>query len=295
MDILSIVTPTYNRAYTLPRLYKSLLQQTNRNFEWIVVDDGSTDETEKIINDWILKSDIRIIYQKKENGGKHTALNYAHQFIKGKLTLIADSDDWLTDDAVESILNDWESYESRKEICGLCYLIGKDKKNSLGNYRFRSKVTVSDFIDIKVKDTNSCDSCEVIRTSVLKEFPFPEYYGEKYIGESYLWYNTALKYKMVFINKIIYIAEYLPDGLSRSGRKLRIECPNGGREVCIVGMDKRFPVNYRIKKGILYNVYSNYLKLTIKQRIAVPGKKIPVILGIVPGLILYRYWRIKYR
>ena len=118
MTSLTIFTPTYNRAYTLPRLYKSLCQQTAQDFEWLVVDDGSTDETQMLFNTWLEEGKIPIRYITKENGGKPSAYNIAAKEAKGELFLCVDSDDYLVDNAVEKVLNNWETTDEYKEYDG---------------------------------------------------------------------------------------------------------------------------------------------------------------------------------
>lgn len=117
---LTIITPTYNRKDHLPMLYESLCRQTCQDFQWLVIDDGSTDGTDAwfalLPNTTFLKE-----YQKKENGGKHTALNYSHPYIKGKWMTIVDSDDFLKDDAVEVIIDKWKQYEDDQTIGGITF------------------------------------------------------------------------------------------------------------------------------------------------------------------------------
>lgn len=225
---LTILTPTFNRKDLLPRLYDSLTKQICLDFEWLVIDDGSTDGTSDLFDVWKGEADFPIIYQRKENGGKHTALNYAHPFIKGELILIVDSDDWIVENAVETILNDWTRYRDKKEICGMTYLRGSSRDTVLGNHQFLFDGMISDFVTVKVNGKGNVDSCEVLRTTVFLEFPFPVFQGEKFIGESYLWFSAGNKYKTVYFNKILYITEYLDDGLTKAGRKLRYNCPGGG-------------------------------------------------------------------
>ena len=119
MNNLAIFTPTYNRADTLKNLYESLKNQTNKSFVWYIIDDGSTDETEETVKNFI-NDDFEIIYQKKQNGGKHTAINFGIKFVREELTFIVDSDDSLTSDAVETIHSDWKKF-SKENVAGLSY------------------------------------------------------------------------------------------------------------------------------------------------------------------------------
>ena len=120
--MITILTPTYNRAYTLKNAYDSLVRQTNKNFEWVIVDDGSTDDTKDLVNDFIKEGNIQIKYFLKKNGGKHTALNYGIKRINTKYVLILDSDDYLKDDCVELVLKPWEKYDKDTSIGCLSFL-----------------------------------------------------------------------------------------------------------------------------------------------------------------------------
>lgn len=121
---LTILTPTYNRASYLQVLYQSLCRQTCRDFQWLVVDDGSSDATEALMQGFIAETKIRIDYKRKVNGGKHTALNYSQPYIKGRYLVIVDSDDYLTDDAVDRILTKWAKYAADETIAGLTFQRG---------------------------------------------------------------------------------------------------------------------------------------------------------------------------
>ena len=114
---VAVLTPTYNRAYILDKLYLSLEEQTIKDFVWYIIDDGSTDDTESLISSFSCK-EFSIKYTKKENGGKHTALNVGISQIEEELTIIVDSDDTLTKDAIETIKRDWDKYSGLQNICG---------------------------------------------------------------------------------------------------------------------------------------------------------------------------------
>ena len=115
MPILTVFTPTFNRAYILHRCYESLLRQTNKNFIWLIIDDGSTDNTKKLVTEWMNKENgFEIRYEYKKNGGMHTAHNKAYELIDTELNVCIDSDDFMPDNAVELIVNFWDKYGSDK-------------------------------------------------------------------------------------------------------------------------------------------------------------------------------------
>lgn len=291
--VLTILTPTYNRKEYLPRLYDSLCAQTNQNFQWLVIDDGSTDGTEV----WFAtlpQTQFKKEYHKKENGGKHTALNYSHAYILGEVVFIVDSDDWLTEDAVATILDDWGKYRKNPRICGMTYLLGENSEKPMKGITFPKDGELSDNITRKVNSRTNCDSAEVIRTAVLKEFLFPEHTGERFLGETYLWNQAGYKYQTVFRNKVIYVAEYLEGGLTQSGRKLRIQCPLGGMENSKTYFNKRVCLRQRIKNTWLYICYGKFAGWKVERIIRESGQGFLSILNYPFGLALYEVWKRKY-
>lgn len=291
--ILTILTPTYNRREYLPRLYESLRAQTNQNFQWLVIDDGSIDDT----GVWFASlPQTKFVkeYHRKENGGKHTALNFSHSYISGELVLIADSDDWLTEDAVDTILSDWEKYRENLSICGMTYLRGETPEKPLKGIIFPQDGELSDNITRKANAKANCDSAEVVRTAVLTEFSFPEHEGERFLGEAYLWNQAGYKYKTVFRNQVIYITEYLEEGLTRCGRKLRIQCPLGGMENSKTFFDKRVCLKMRIKNTWLYVCYGRFAGWRFRRIVKESGQTVMTCCNYLLGVMLYWHWRRKY-
>lgn len=210
---LTICTPTYNRAYCLSKLYLSLCEQTNKNFEWLIIDDGSVDETEEVVSKWIKEDGkINIRYVKKENGGKHTAINCGVETAIGDKFFIVDSDDYLIKEAVEIILEDTKKLPS-EGFAGVGYnRIFSD--NSLIGETFEGE-----FIDATVLDRPKYringDKAEVYFTDILLKYPFPVFEGEKYLTEAIVWNRIARDgYRLRWFNKGIYVCEYRQDGLS---------------------------------------------------------------------------------
>lgn len=288
---LTILTPTYNRAKYLQRCYESLSLQTRWDFEWLIVDDGSTDDTEKVVNECLSDKVKRfdIVYVKKTNGGKHTALNFAMKFVKGEIILILDSDDYLLPFAVDEVIKTWEKYRGDKQICGMSFLRGKSSTEPL--VIFPNEVERSNHIDFRINKKLNGDCCEVIRTDVMKEFPFPEFAGEKFLGENYLWVKVALKYDTVYVNKIIYISEYLEGGLTKSGRAFRMKNPQGGMKSTQVELNRRICLSRRIKSAILYSCYGFSAKMRIKDIIISSGHPFLVTLFLPAGRWFCYYWQ----
>ncbi len=291
---VTVLTPTYNRRKYLPELMESLQTQTNFDFEWLIIDDGSSDDTESyMLEVQLQKNNFPIKYYKKENGGKHTALNYAHPYIAGELVCIVDSDDYLFSDAIEVIINDWKKYSDCKGICGLSYL--KQGKNG----EIYSALAKKDFyIDDDISWRTNCgihgDRCEVIRTDILKEYLFPVLEGERFMPEGWLWTNMALQYKMVYRNRAIYCCEYLEGGLTKRGRLLRMQNPLGMMENCKANLIPQVCFRVQIKEMLLFWVYGLCAGYSSGRIADISGRPVRMMLCFLPGWVLYEYWSKKY-
>ena len=291
--LITVFTPAYNRAHLLPRLYESLCKQTFKDFEWLIVDDGSTDDTKRLSLSLSSRegTDFPIRYFYQENGGKPSAFNNGIGRAKGELFFIVDSDDYITPDALETIHNDWEMVKD-KGLCGISYLKGYINKGVIGNEHPQDGF-IGDFVDVRIKQNTGGDKAEVWVTKLLNQYRYPIFPGEKFIGESYIWYQLTEKYKMLFRNKLIYLAEYLEGGLSQSGRAMRIKCPLGAIELCKVCMSPRFGFSFREKKTMLYVAYHFFAKKSFKEMMTTPYKGL-VLLNYIPGYLLYRYWNWRF-
>lgn len=222
--MITVFTPTYNRAYIIDKLYESLCSQTCPDFEWLIVDDGSTDDTEALIDSFIAERKINIRYVKQPNGGKHRAINRGVREAKGELFFIVDSDDQLPLDSI-AIVSDYYSQvaddSSFAGVCGLKYYSTGEKVGG----EFIYEVLDCNSIDFRFKYKLTGDMGEVFRTSVLKEYPFPEIENEKFCPEALVWNRIALKYRLRYFNRNIYLCDYLPDGLTAKIVKIRMNSP----------------------------------------------------------------------
>lgn len=294
---VTIITPTYNRGKKLQELYKSLIKQTNKEFMWLIIDDGSNDNTEKIVKELINQNMLRIEYYKKQNGGKHTALNMGIRKIQTDLTFIVDSDDWLEQNAIERICAYHEKYENNTKICGYSFL----RKYSNGNINgkmFKENEMIEDYVSARINrhDTHS-DKAEVWKTKCLKEYPFPEFKDEKFLGEDVIWIQLAMKYKMVFINEAIYVSEYLEDGLTQNRRKNNIQSPNGCYYRAKVALEVskyiKMDFQYLIKCILQYQVYGKFIGKRLKDYYTENNFKILTVLTYPLSCIIYKMWKNK--
>ena len=223
---ITVFTPTYNRAYIIEQLYMSLCRQTYLDFEWLVVDDGSTDNTEELFCNWKRECKIfPIRYYKKENGGKCRAINYALDLAKGEIFFTVDSDDYLTPDALEKIAM-WESQlPSNEKYCAVIANRGSSPKETI-NYLFDQDFYDGSFLDLY--GSLSGEKAIAIYTDIHKQYRYPEFEGEKFMTEAVVWNRMANDgYKVRFYNDIIWIYKYLEDGLTKSGNKLFLNNPRG--------------------------------------------------------------------
>lgn len=278
--MITVLTATYNREKTLKRTYESLLSQTNKDFEWIVVDDGSTDNTKSLIESFIAENQLDIKYIYKSNGGKHTALNIGTQSANGELLLVLDSDDYLMDNAIETSYEYWEKYKGDESICGMTFLC------RIENPIYKSKLfdeCVSNMIDFKYNRGILTDMCEVMRTDVLKQYPFPVFKNERFLSEIVAFGEMAKKYQVAYIPKEIYVAEYLDSGLSRNWFKLVINNPLGARANNLFFMSKEFKFAVRLKNCIMFDVFS---VVAHEKAISETKMKFWAIVFYVPSFIL---------
>lgn len=289
--MITVLTPTFNRGGGgLQSLWDSLQKQTVKEFEWLVVDDGSTDGTKNLITQLQEKSDFPIRYIYKSNGGKHTALNVGIQTICSELTFIVDSDDCVTDDAVESILKIHKKYRSQNNICGYAFLRAFPDGKVNGK-KFDVNEKIGSYIDVRVNgDDTGADKAEVFKTHCLKEFPFPEYPNEKFLGEDLVWVRMARKYEMVHINKAIYVGNYLEDGLTNNRRKHNIASPIGCMHRAEEFMESDLKTRYRIKGGLQYIVYGRFAGVKIVDLIRKSRHKVLATVCTPGGLFLHSRW-----
>ena len=295
---LTILTPSYNRAAFLPRLYESLKKQTVHDFQWLVIDDGSTDDTfdylKSIASDY---NDFLFEYYNKDNGGKHTALNFSHPYIKGEWTCIVDSDDWLIPEAVEKILNAIKKYKSDDDTKVITFLKGNAMDAPLVD-DFPLEPVVSNHIVFKVNADRSGDCCEVVKTDIFKNRPFPVFQGERFLAEGYLWNYIGFRYNSVYIRDVVYLCEYLPDGLTRSGRRLRINCPRGGMACSSSFFEKvasrKVKRSILFKEAMLYVCYGKFAKLNYKHIFNGLNSRMWIFVSYIPGVLLYKFWKLKY-
>jgi len=226
MPTLTIFTPAYNRGYIIEKCYQSLCNQTCKDFVWLVVDDGSTDNTAELIRLWQEKDngfEIRYIY--KENGGMHTAHNTAYENIDTELNVCIDSDDYMTNNAVELILNCWNEHKS-DNLAGIIAL-DIDIKGKIIGKELPSNTDTTTLIGY-YENGGAGDKKLIYRTDIVNSVPpYPEFKGEKYVGLAYKYHLIDKKYKLFILNEPVCVVEYREDGSSVNMFKQYLNNPKG--------------------------------------------------------------------
>lgn len=222
MAKLTIFTATYNRAYILPELYKSLQNQTCKDFEWIVVDDGSSDETAELVKKWLSEDNhFAIRFFQEKHGGKNRAINKGVSEATGDFFFIVDSDDILGQDAVEWIYEKFPSVEDDDRFAGLSGIKAKFD----GQYITEPNFGNNEFIDCsnieRTKYNLMADMAEVYKTKILRRYPFKVWHDETFVPENVVFDKIALDgYIIRWYNRKIYFCDYRDDGMVRNWDRL---------------------------------------------------------------------------
>ena len=222
----TIFTPTFNRKELLEKLYKSLQKQTFKDFEWLIVDDGSADGTKEKVEEFLSEKKLDIKYYFKENGGKQRAYNSATDKASGELFICLDSDDEYVENGLETILKYWKKYEKNNNIAGMGYLSTYPNGEVIGS-SFPEKEMISTQFDIYNKYGVKGDKGLMFRTEIIKKYKFPVFDDEKFITEAVVYNRICEKYKMVYVNEKIEIKEYQEDGLTAKYNNLLLRNPKG--------------------------------------------------------------------
>lgn len=280
--LLTVFTPSYNRAHTLPRLYESLLRQECRDFEWVIVDDGSTDGTEYIVKEWVDEGLINIRYCRQENGGKPSAHNKGAEMASGELFICVDSDDYLTDNAVETIKSAWEN--APEESVGILAYKTLSDGTSVTEIADRS---VRSFTLKAGYDSHGLvgDTALIFRADVLLRFEFPLFEGEKFIPEGYLYDMIDMVGELFVLREKIYVCEYLDDGYTANMKRILYKNPQG----YFAYINNRLKIDEGVKARFLDSV--RYMAMAIahrrKRKIYHAERPFYAFIAYIPGWLLY--------
>lgn len=253
MISLTIFTPTFNRAETIVQTYDSLLKQHSFDFEWLIVDDGSTDDTEKIVKQWINEAPFLIRYIKQKNGGKYRAYNNGLRNANGILFFCVDSDDWLPDNSISDILNIKNEIYSSDSIAG-CIALKEFQDKTLIGKCFPPKLHICSLQEIERLGLQGERSI-IFKTSIAKTFLFPEETNEKFMTEAVVYDRITVKYDFLIKNIVLTTCEYQINGLSSNPRKLMLNNPAGYKLYFSQRIDMAYTMLQRIKYAISYNAF----------------------------------------
>lgn len=294
MKTLTIFTPTYNRSHTLVRTYQSLCNQTCKDFEWLIIDDGSTDNTAEIVKKWLNDTDFKIRYIYKENGGLYTGYNTAYANIETELNVCIDSDDYMPNNAVELIVNCWNKLGSTKYagIVGLDFY--HEKNVPIGGY-FPEKLKEVYLLDLTTRKLHFGDVKQVMRTDLMQQIaPLEGFVGEKNFNPYYLLIQVCDKLPLLVINKNLCFVDYQDSGMSRNIYQQYFNSPKSFAKSRIIEMRlKRSTFKSNIKSAIHYVaecIICNDYKWLSKS----PKKMLTLLVAPIGVLLfIYMYFKLK--
>jgi len=252
MKKLTVFTPAFNRAYCINQLYDSLLSQTKKDFIWLVVDDGSTDNTKELINKWQKEKKIDIQYIYQENQGMHGAHNTAYANIDTELNVCIDSDDFMTDNAVELILDKWKTVEDKTDVAGIVGL-DMDKKGNIIGSKIPDNIKYSTLYDIYNVHKSKGDKKLVLRTEIIKKYPkYPLFENESFVPLGTLYRMIDQDYKLACLNEALCVVEYMADGSTLNIYKQYRKHPRGFRYARKIYLTYVKGLNMQVKNVLHY-------------------------------------------
>jgi len=287
---VTVFTPTYNRRHTLERTYNSLQKQTFRDFEWLIVDDGSTDDTASLVAEWQKEDNFfPILYKWKPNGGKHTAHNMGISLASGEYFAILDSDDWYVPETLRFLTDQWNSMpdEMRRQFSsveGICY----NENGEIIGRPFPRDVYDSNILAIRLLNDKPMDTMGMHRLEVLNEFPFPENFDGCFVPESLVWERIAEKFSTRFTNFKVGFKEYLPEGLTK--RSIKAALAKSGPAVLFnreMSLRKSLPLLTRLKcKANVYR-YVLHNRVPMLKELSTERFQLLGIMFLVVGYLVY--------
>lgn len=301
MPQITVFTPTYNRAYCLHKCYESMLRQTNKNFKWLIIDDGSTDNTKYLVEQWKKKDNgFEIEYYYKENGGMHTGYNYAYEKISTELSMNIDSDDYLVDTAIEEILSFWNA-NKRDDIGGIYALdiyengdiVGLPFPEDLKEFKGWGYKNIYYNSNKKLKvHKNKGDKKFIGVTSAINKYPnIPEFKDEKYYSLYYKQHRIEKDYYILIYNKPVCVVEYMEDGSSNNMFNQYVNNPKGFCDERKYVIENAPSLKLKFMAAIHYVAESKLANN--KSYIKEVSKKHIVGLAIPFGNLLYLYIKRK--
>lgn len=291
MKTITVFTPTYNRAYCLHKCYESLMGQSNQDFVWLIIDDGSSDNTKELVSSWIEDAKIDIIYHYQDNLGMHGGHNAAYKLINTTLNICIDSDDYMADDAINKILVAWDKIKDKSNYAGLIGLDAVESGEIIGN-KIPEHLKETTLYDIHHKYNVKGDKKLVYRTEIVKKYPsYPIFKGEKFVPLGILYLQIDQDYKILPVNEVLCVVEYMADGSSMNILKQYRRHPNGFAYARKIRMELTKSLKDCFKNSIHYVSSSIFTKNW--SFISESPKKMMTVLAIPIGIGLNFYIRYK--
>lgn len=250
---ITVFTPTYNRKENLEKCYDSLIKQTNKNFIWQIIDDGSTDDTEDLVKNWQSEKIIEIIYMKKNNGGKASCINLSLENTHTQLWVCLDSDDYFIGNAIERINDGFQKIKKNNEVCGMFALRSQQDGSPMQNKSIPLDIefTTQSYIRYNLKIPP--EYVHVFKTEIIKNYKYPIIENERFMPLSYVFDQIDKSYKYKVLHEPIMVCEYQSDGMTKNKRKLIKENPIGYRIYKRQAMLLAPSTKEKIKAAITYN------------------------------------------
>ena len=292
MKLLTVFTPTYNRAFCLGNCYNSLVTQTNKNFKWLIIDDGSQDDTKALVHSWILENKIDIQYHYQDNQGMHSGHNAAYKIIDTELNVCIDSDDFMPDDGVEKILRIWDEEENKKNIAGIIAL-DAFKDGSIAE-KIPNHFKYATLSELEVKHKIKGDKKVILRTDVVKQYPsYPITKVERLVPLGTLYLMIDQDFKYICSNEVVCIIEYLEGGSSKNILRQYRKSPNGFLYSRIIEMKYSKSLSYTFSRAMHYISSCIFVKkwFFTKEN----PKKLTTLLALPFGVLFHLYILYKIR
>jgi glycosyltransferase involved in cell wall biosynthesis len=287
---VTVFTPTYNRAHLLGKTFDSLRRQTFQDFEWVIVDDGSEDQTPALVERWIDEATFPIRYTWQSNQGKHVAINRGVEMARGQCFVILDSDDWLLPNTLNSMLENWESIPSkaRSNFVGVAGLYALSTGGIVGT-EFPHSVLDSNAVEIRTRFSVRGDKFGMNRTETLRQFPFPEDLG-RYVSMGLIWNRIAQNYSIRYVNEVFALTEYQSGGLSERSRESRVLSNAAARLYYkeLAQLRGRYISLWgRLKACANYARFSLHGGISVQRQYAEIDNRACWLLGFTAGLVAY--------
>lgn len=289
---ITVFTPTFNRGYVLENAYQSLCNQTYKDFEWLIMDDGSTDNTNDLVKLWIDEELVRIRYLSQSNQGRFKAYNNAVDFADGELFLFLDSNDSLIPTALEMINQSWNINKKPHNCTGiLAYEFDKD--GTLIAEEFPDGLDYERYYTLYDKYHMRGDKCVILRTDLAKLYKYTEYEGEKFIGDSIIFIDINKHGPMLLLREKIYFKTYAADGLTKNLKKHHLNSPNGMADHYWKFLEvEKYDIISIYKHAVGYLIFGKLAKRTRLLKNS-PNKIITILAYPTAIVLLYTKYRTK--